>query len=212
LVRKIKEKKPDWLTASFVLEDVAAAAETAEVLGVDAEKIIEGLNNFRGLRGRLDFIQKKPFAVVVDYAHTPDSLRAVYVALRRQVPKVKGHKLICVLGSAGGGRDKWKRPELGRIAGDYCDKVILTGEDPYDENPEEIMKAIEAGIPAAKAKNVSKISDRREALRAAVRNAKRGDLVVSTGMGSQEWFYGPRGAKIPWDERKIIEEILKNKR
>ncbi|HXF44254.1 MAG TPA: UDP-N-acetylmuramyl-tripeptide synthetase [Candidatus Paceibacterota bacterium] len=209
IVRRIrKDKNPDWLLADFNIENIAVVAKTARALGVGEEDIITGLEKFPGLRGRMDFVQHEPFSVVVDYAHTPESLRAVYNTLRKHLKE--GSRLICVLGSAGGGRDKWKRPELGKIAGESCDILILTSEDPYDEDPEEIIRAIEKGIPADKAGKILKITNRRTALREAVAVARNGDVVVSTGMGSQDWFYGPRGAKIPWDEHRIFEEILKS--
>jgi len=219
-----KEKQSSWLLADFNIENIAVAAKTASALGASERSIKEGLENFPGLRGRMDFVQREPFAVVVDYAHTPESLEAVYKTLRKQVKK--GGRLICVLGSAGGGRDKWKRPALGTVAGSYCERIILTSEDPYDENPADIMDQIETGFlrnpnslpvlprQAGRAgkfqisENYWKIIDRKEALKKAISLAKPGDVVVSTGMGSQKWFYGPKGSKILWDEPKIVEEIL----
>lgn len=203
-----KEKNHDWLVADFNIENVAVAAKTAEVLGASSKEILRGLENFQGLRGRMDFVQKEPFTVVVDYAHTPDSLKAVYETLRKQIKK--GGQLVCVLGSAGGGRDKWKRPELGKIAAEYCDKIVLTSEDPYNENPNWIIQDIKSGIRNSKFKiqNLYEITDRKEALKKAISLAGKGDMVVSTGMGSQNWFYGPHGKKIPWDEHKVVEGII----
>jgi len=226
LVKKLKEQNPDWLLADFNIENVAVAAKTAGALGAKEKEILVGLENFRGLRGRMDFVQKKPFAVVVDYAHTPDSLRAVYEILRRQASahstgsgltvrgvkpsKAKGHKLICVLGSAGGGRDKWKRPELGRIASHYCDRIILTDEDPYDENPMKILEEIKSGIPDDEGplSKVEVVLDRKEAIRRAILSAQEGDVVAVTGKGSEEWIHVASGRKIPWDDRGVVEEIL----
>ena len=110
----------DWLLADFNLENAAAAFSFAKQMKIDWSTIKNAFDNFHGVPGRLEFVQKTPFAVVVDYAHTPDSLKKVYEVLRPESisPRSAG-KMICVLGSTGGGRDKWKRPELGKIAATY---------------------------------------------------------------------------------------------
>ena len=143
----------------------------------------------------------------MDYAHTPDSLEAIYKTLKMGIPD---GRLICVLGSAGGGRDKWKRPMMGRVAAKYCDLIILTDEDPYEEKPERILEEIENGIREAgyDMGNVFKILDRREAIALAVRSAHPGDVVVSTGKGSESWIHQSKDEKIAWDERKVFEEEL----
>src|SRR3989344_8141008 len=126
------------LWGDFNLANAAAAVKTAEIYGIDAEKSQRILENIESLPGRMELVDPpvgggKKFKVVVDYAHTPDSMEAVYGSLK---PKLAvGAKLICVFGATGGGRDKWKRPEYGKIAEKYCDEIILTNEDPYDENP-----------------------------------------------------------------------------
>ena len=152
----------------------------------------------------MEYAQKEPFSVVIDYAHTPTSLEKVYESLSHS--KIKGN-LICVLGAAGGGRDKWKRPVMGKIASQYCQKIILTNEDPYDENPKEIINDIKKGIEDNS--RVLEILDRKEAIREAIRSAKRGDTVIITGKGSEVWLHEARGKKIPWNERQIVEELLK---
>ncbi len=205
----------DWLLADFNLLNAAAAATFARSQNIDWSVIKKAFTNFRGAPGRLEFIQKTPFAVVVDYAHTPDSLRQVYETLRpRSFKPHAAKKLICVLGSAGGGRDKWKRPEMGKIAATYCDKIVLTNEDPYDEDPQEIVRQIEDGfLEAVKSKigpeDHFHILDRRAAIRRALALAKKGDTVVMTGKGSEPWLHLARGEKIPWNEKRIAEEILR---
>ncbi|KKU91552.1 MAG: UDP-N-acetylmuramoyl-L-alanyl-D-glutamate-2,6-diaminopimelate ligase [Candidatus Jorgensenbacteria bacterium GW2011_GWA1_48_11] len=206
----------DWLLADFNLENAAAAVAFARTQNIDWPIIEKALTNFRGAPGRLEFVQKEPFAVVVDYAHTPDSLKQVYETLEPKSfkPRSRG-KMICVLGSAGGGRDKWKRPEIGKIAATYCDKIVLTNEDPYDENPNEIIRQIENGfleatVPKCGPEDHFRVLDRRAALKHAVSLAKKGDVVVITGKGSEAWLHLARGEKIPWNERKMAEEILRN--
>ncbi|MBI4033958.1 MAG: hypothetical protein HY378_00200 [Candidatus Brennerbacteria bacterium] len=198
-VRPLAGGNPQLL---FNLPNAAAALALARVLGIE-EGALRAFRNFKGLPGRLEFVQKEPFGVVIDYAHTPDSLERLYKFLGNQ-------RLICVLGSAGGGRDKWKRPELGRIAARHCDEIILTNEDPYDENPKQILSQIKSGISNSQflISNVHEIIDRREAIKKAVSLAKKDDMVVITGKGSEEWIHVAGGKKIPWNDRKVVEEIL----
>jgi UDP-N-acetylmuramoyl-L-alanyl-D-glutamate--2,6-diaminopimelate ligase len=118
---------------------------------------------------------------------------------------------ICVLGSCGGGRDKWKRPEMGKIASQHCDQIILTNEDPYDEDPNQILSDIKSGISNDEflISNVYEILDRREAIKKALSCAKTGDAVIVTGKGAEPWIMGPKGAKIKWDDREIARKELK---
>lgn len=204
----------DWLLADFNLENAAAAVAFARSQGVGWQDIKRALDNFRGVPGRLEFVQKTPFAVIVDYAHTPDSLEKIYKTLQPEAlhPHAAG-EMICVLGAAGGGRDKWKRPEMGRIAATYCDKIVLTTEDPYNEDPGEIVKQIENGfLKAEKARarpqNYWSILERRAAIQKAFSLAKKGDVVILTGKGSEQWIHIENGKKLPWNERKVAEEEL----
>lgn len=196
-----------WITIPVNLENAALAAAYAEAKGIPRHLLRAALDVFPGVPGRLEYVQEEPFAVVVDYAHTPDSLARAYEFLRA---RYRG-KLIGVLGAAGGGRDKWKRPELGRIAARYCDEIVLTNEDPYDENPSRILSEIESGISNFQG-SIFKILDRREALAKAVALAKPGDVIIATGKGSESAIHLARGRTIPWSERGVIEEILKMKR
>jgi UDP-N-acetylmuramoyl-L-alanyl-D-glutamate--2,6-diaminopimelate ligase len=145
----------------------------------------------------MEEVISKPFKVFVDYAFTPSALEKVYQTL-----KPENTKMICVLGACGGGRDKWKRPELGKLAAKYCDGVIVTNEDPYDENPMEIIEQVVRGTND-KAK---KILDRREAIREALKLAQIGDTVVITGKGCEPWICIAKGKKIPWDDREVVKE------
>jgi len=195
----------DWLMANFNLENAAAAVAFARKEGIEWPVILSALKKFKGLPGRLEFIQNKPFRVVVDYAHTPQSLKKVYETLQNGESNKKTN-LICVLGAAGGGRDKWKRPEMGKIAAQHCKEIILTNEDPYDEDPAKILEDIESGFSGAV--NYKKIMDRKEAIRAAVRSAKNGDTVIITGKGSELWMRLADGKKIPWNEKKAVLSAL----
>jgi UDP-N-acetylmuramoyl-L-alanyl-D-glutamate--2,6-diaminopimelate ligase len=116
-----------------------------------------------------------------------------------------------VLGAAGGGRDKWKRKEFGKIAGSSCDDIVLTSEDPFDENEEDIIGEIRNGILETKfsPQNIHVELDRKKAITYAIANAHKGDVVIATGKGSEEWIRIGGGKKIPWNERKVFEEELK---
>ncbi len=199
------EQLGDWLSSGFNLENAAAVQAIAQRQSLSNQLIVTALKNFKGVSGRMEFIRapNKP-TIVVDYAHTPESLRAVYQHLRSVIASPSS-KLIAVLGGTGGGRDTWKRPEMGKIATDLCDEVIFTSEDPYDEDPRKIIQQMTA---QATRKNYQIVLDRKEALATAARQAKPGDIIVTTGMGSQSLFYGPKGSKTPWNEATLAAEIL----
>lgn len=171
--------------------------------GVSLEICQKVLEKVESIPGRMETVIKEPFGVIVDYAHNPDALQKVY--------KQIGGRKICVLGAAGGGRDKWKRPELGRIAAQHCDEIILTNEDPYDELPEEILNDIKSGITLFKRspEKCYTILDRREAIKKALSLAGPGDMVVITGKGCEPWMCVAGGKKIPWDDRKIALDIFR---
>lgn len=181
------------LLGEFNYYNALAALQIGLSQGIDLETGKKALEKAESIPGRMEVIYRKPYSVIVDYAHTPDALEKVYET-------ITGRK-ICVLGACGGGRDKWKRPELGKIAEKYCDEIILTNEDPYDESPEKILEDIKKGAPGAQ-----KILDRREAIRKALGLAKPNDTVIITGKGSEPWMCVARGKKIPWDDREIVRE------
>lgn len=195
------------LGGEFNVLNALAAMATLAMYGVDLPTMRPAVEAVSEIPGRLQFMQKSPFGVVVDYAHTPDSLKAVYEALSAQ----KNGSLICVLGACGGGRDRWKRPEFGKIAGQYCSRVILTNEDPYDEDPEAILDEVEAGLDATRDSDlrVERILDRREAIGRAITTAQFGDTVVITGKGSETSMAVAGNKKIPWSDREIVQEFLK---
>ncbi|MFH0806619.1 MAG: Mur ligase family protein [Candidatus Brennerbacteria bacterium] len=194
-----------WISAPVNLENAALATAYAEAKNIPRHIIREALNAFPGIPGRLEYIVREPFAAMVDYAHTPDSLTRAYEFLKSE----HSGRLICVLGAAGGGRDKWKRPEMGRVAATFCDEIILTNEDPYDESPEGIVREIMEGIPKAERGKARIVLDRREALKEALSGARAGDAVVATGKGSETTIHMAGEEVIPWNEKNEIKSILK---
>lgn len=191
------------LLGEFNIYNALAAACVGISQRIDLAVIKRALEKSKGIPGRMEVIVRDPFTVIVDYAHTPDSLKKVYTTRQNT-------KLICVLGSAGGGRDKWKRPEMGKIAAHYCDEIILTNEDPYEENPSQILSDIKNGISSIQypVSRLHEILDRRQAIREALRIAKSGDTVIITGKGAEPWMM-VRGGKIPWDDREVVREEFK---
>lgn len=190
------------LLGQFNISNALAAMTVARAEGISSDKIKAALEKVTSIPGRLEIVIQEPFIVIVDYAHTPDALGKVYQTTKQMT----SGSLIGVLGAAGGGRDKWKRPQLGRIAGKYLDKVIITNEDPYDEDPQEIINQVAAGL---KDKKVQKFIDRRQAIQQALRIAKPGDLVIITGKGCEPWICLAGGKKMPWDDRQVVREEFK---
>ena len=185
------------LPGSFSVMNALAVIRAARFAGVPLPTIAEALAKLERIPGRTERIEEgQDFQAVVDYAHTPDSLNALYAAY-------PGRK-VCVLGNTGGGRDTWKRPEMGRIADEACNEVILTNEDPYDENPEAIVKAMADGMKRAP----RIIMDRREAIRAALSLAKSGDSVLITGKGTDPYIMEANGKKTPWSDSAVVREEL----
>ena len=190
------------LLGSFNIYNALVAICIGLSQGIDLKTCQKALIKAKGIPGRMETVISKPFRVIVDYAFTPNALEQVYKTIKNNF---NPPKMICVFGSCGGGRDKWKRPVLGEIAAKYCNEIIITNEDPYDENPLEIIKQIAKGA-GEKAK---KILDRREAIREALSLAKPEDLVIITGKGCEPSICFAKGKQIPWDDRKVAREEFK---
>jgi len=191
------------LIGEFNVANAAAAICVGLSQGIGLEKIKEILKNAKPTPGRLEVVNEgQPFTVIVDYAHEPASLEAVLKTLKIFNPR----KIIAVLGAQGGGRDKAKRAVMGKIAAQYADYIILTNEDPYDENPQQIIDDVAAGVTN---KEIFKIIDRRQAIKKALTLVQVGDIVILTGKGGEVWMCVENGKKIPWDERKVVLEELR---
>lgn len=175
--------------------------------GVPLETGIKGLEGMDPMPGRMERIVADPFTVLVDYAVTPRALENLYRAVRALYHP---GRMICVLGSAGGGRDAWRRPVLGQIASRFCSTIILANEDPYDEDPGSILRDIRAGVdPSFPAESLHVIPDRRGAIRRALQLAAPGDAVVLSGKGSEDTIMLAKGRAIPWDERRVALEEMR---
>lgn len=204
------------LAGKFNVSNFLAALATGAIYGVDLPTMKPILESIKSISGRMEFLQKEPFPIIIDYAHTPDSLRSVYETIHKSLEfpisnhqSPKNRKLICVLGAAGGGRDRWKRTEFGKIAEKYCDKIVLTNEDPYDEKPGDIISDIQKDMNKEGKDKTEIVIDRKEAIKKAVSMANEGDAVVITGKGSENSMAINDGNRIYWSDKEIVEEMLK---
>ncbi len=188
------------LIGSFNVLNILAAFSTVFTLGFPAEEIKKAIEKFEGVPGRFEII-KKDFPVIIDYAHEPRSLEEILKTIKEVF---RPNKLILVFGAPGGGRDKSKRPIMGEIAEKYADLIILTTDDPYDENPAQIIKDIKQGIRKL---IYEEILDRKEAIKRAINLAQEGDVVLIAGKGGETKM--AIGEKlIPWSDKEIVKEVL----
>jgi UDP-N-acetylmuramoyl-L-alanyl-D-glutamate--2,6-diaminopimelate ligase len=188
------------LRGRFNVENVLGAVAAARLLDLPDEAIARGVKELRGVPGRFEAVDEgQPFAVLVDYAHTPDSLENVL----RTARDLTQARLICVFG-CGGDRDRGKRPQMGRIASELADVVIVTSDNPRSEEPDAIIGEIVAGTVG----EVELESDRREAIARAIELAEDGDVVVIAGKGHEQ---GQQFADrtLPFDDRDVAREALR---
>ena len=188
----------------FNVYNALAAITCARIFGVPLKTIDRALTNLSPIKGRVERFKspkgaEKRITAVVDYAHTTDSLEKLYQAFEKE------HK-VCILGNTGGGRDTWKRPEMGRIANQYCDRIILTNEDPYDEDPRQIVEELARGIDTESKYTI--IMDRRAAIRTALEEAPVGSDVIISGKGTDPYIMGPHNTKMPWSDAKVVQQEM----
>jgi UDP-N-acetylmuramoyl-L-alanyl-D-glutamate--2,6-diaminopimelate ligase len=205
------------LPGVFNVQNALATICAGLALEINPEKIKSGLEKILLVAGRMETIKvskNQDITVIVDYAHNPDSLKNVYETVRDGM-KNTGGRLISVLGATGR-RDKTKRPIMGALAGHYADLVIFTNEDPYDEDPEEIMEQVAEGIHRGAAKkhqwhlnrNYWKVIDRSQAIHKAIKEADKNDVVIITGKGAEEVMAVSASTFIPFSDREVARNEL----
>jgi UDP-N-acetylmuramoyl-L-alanyl-D-glutamate--2,6-diaminopimelate ligase len=220
--RKLAEDRPDALTYGFAgnaqlgpdalegidlklkgrfnVENALAAMASARLLGIADDAIARGLESVTGVPGRFESVDEgQPFTVIVDYAHTPDSLENVLVTARELTPG----RLICVFG-CGGDRDREKRPLMGRIAAELADVPIVTSDNPRSEDPRAIIEEIVSGVDG----ELEVIQDRRSAIVRAIEIGEPGDVVVIAGKGHEQGQQF-RDRTVPFDDREVAREALR---
>ncbi|MBI3317989.1 MAG: UDP-N-acetylmuramoyl-L-alanyl-D-glutamate--2,6-diaminopimelate ligase [Candidatus Omnitrophica bacterium] len=185
------------------LENLLAAVGAAASLGTGFEEALAAAEDFRGVPGRLERIEgDQPFPVFVDYAHTEDALKKVVSELR-----AAGSGRITVVFGCGGDRDRTKRPRMGRVAGEMCDSVIVTSDNPRSEDPARIAGEVAAGLKGTPA-SWRVILDRRAAIQAALESAGEGEIVLIAGKGHEtSQVFGKE--TVPFDDRAVARQILR---
>ena len=190
----------------FNIENALAATCVGLSENISLETISKALEKIKNVPGRFEFVQNnRGLNIIIDYAVTPDSLEKLYELIKKI--NTNKNKIIAVFGSCGE-RDRGKRPIMGEIVSKYADYIIVTNEDPYGENPVQIINEVASGIKNKKeGENFWKILDRREAIQKALNIAKVGDFVVVTGKGAEETMAIGK-ERISWNDRKVVEEEL----
>lgn len=199
------------LLGEFNIYNALAAIAAAQSQGISLGTCKKALEKMEGMPGRMEVVVQEPFRVLVDYAFTPNAIQKVYETISQKIKSPDPNsKMICVFGSCGGGRDKWRRPVLGEIASRFCHQIILTNEDPYDEDPMNIVEDVRKGIPNLSYEMFATriILDRRMAIAEALKLARPGDVVVVTGKGCEPSICLAHGQRIPWDDRRVVREEL----
>ncbi len=192
------------LPGKFNVYNMTAAAATAYILGIKRGDIVEGVANLEGVPGRYErVVEDQDYDVIVDYAHTPDALEK----LLESAQSTTKNRVILVFGACGD-RDKTKRPIMGEIAARLADRIVLTDEESYSEDPDTIRRMVYEGIEQAKGTGkTTEIADRREAIKKALDIATKGDTVLITGMGHEQ-FRIVDGEKLPWNDGEVVRELL----
>ena len=196
------------LPGEFNIENALAATCVGLSENISPETISKALGKIKEILGRMEHIENnRELDIIVDFALTPDALDKLYGFLLK-TKKRNDSRIIAVFGSCGE-RDRGKRPMMGEIVSQYADFIIITNDEPYHEDPDKIIEEIAKGIKNKKENETFwKIPDRRQAIRKALEIASFGDTIAITGMGAEESMV-VGDEKIPWNDRKVVEEELR---
>jgi UDP-N-acetylmuramoyl-L-alanyl-D-glutamate--2,6-diaminopimelate ligase len=194
------------LAGQFNVANALGALAAADALGIDLDTAVAGLESLAGVPGRFERVDAgQPFTVLVDYAHTPDSLDNLLRAARA----VTAGRVLVVFG-CGGDRDRAKRPVMGEIAGRLADLAVVTSDNPRSEPPEAIVDQVAAGVARSAGPDRFLVEvDRRAAIRAALAAARPGDAVLLAGKGHEQGQEFAGGRKVPFDDRLVAAEELR---
>ncbi len=201
------------LLGEYNVMNILAAVSVLRVLDINWSEIQRIVDNLKPAPGRIEIIpeaEEKGITAIVDYAFEPVALEELY----KVVDLLKSNRIIHVCGSTGGGRDKSRRGLIGELVGKKADFVIVTDEDPYDEDPIEIIDQVSDGaqkVGKKLGKNLFEVIDREEAINKAIDVAKKGDLILVTGKGSEQAMCVAEGKMIPWDDREMVRRAILNK-
>lgn len=198
--------KPAWfkLVGDFNAYNLLSIFGLATLLGEDEDEVLTALSSLDTANGRFDVITKNGITAIVDYAHTPDALENVLNTINKI--RTGNEELITVVG-CGGNRDKTKRPLMAEIAANNSTKVVLTSDNPRNEDPAEIIEDMRKGIPAVHFKKTLSITDRKEGIRTACMLAQKGDIVLVAGKGHED-YQEINGVKHHFDDKEVLNELL----
>jgi len=193
------------MVGSFNAYNLLAAYSAALLLDQDRTRVLTSLSRLSGAEGRFDYMVSPAGIIgIVDYAHTPDAVQNVLNTI--QDIRKGTEQVITVIG-CGGDRDKSKRPLMAQVACDWSTKVVLTSDNPRSEDPEQIIRDMEVGVMPHNKKKTLSITDRKEAIRTACHLAKPGDIILVAGKGHEK-YQDTAGVKLPFDDKKILTELL----
>jgi UDP-N-acetylmuramoyl-L-alanyl-D-glutamate--2,6-diaminopimelate ligase len=195
------------LIGEFNAYNLLAVYGAAILLGQDKATVLRALSNIQGAEGRFDYIVSAhdQIIAIVDYAHTPDALKNVLATIKNLR---KGHEQVITVVGCGGDRDTAKRPVMAAVATESSDRVIFTSDNPRSEEPEAIIREMEAGVPVHLKKRVISITDRREAIKTAVTLAGKEDIILVAGKGHEK-YQEIKGVKHPFDDKQVLEEVMR---
>lgn len=194
------------LIGTFNAYNILAVYGAAVCLGEKKEEVLKILSNTTGAEGRFDYLvsPKEKIVAIVDYAHTPDALLNVLATIKNL--RRGEQKIITVVG-CGGNRDKTKRPEMAAVACEYSDKIIFTSDNPRNEDPNEIIKEMEAGVPIAARRKCISITDRKQAIKTAITFADKEDIILVAGKGHEK-YQEIKGVKNHFDDKEVVTEMF----
>ncbi|MCC7533204.1 MAG: UDP-N-acetylmuramoyl-L-alanyl-D-glutamate--2,6-diaminopimelate ligase [Bacteroidia bacterium] len=193
------------LVGNFNAYNLLAVYGVAFLLGKDKTETIKHLSNIEAVKGRFEYVRSNNGAIaIIDYAHTPDALKNILETINEL--RTQNEKLITIIG-CGGNRDKAKRPIMADIATEYSSKVIFTSDNPRNENPETILDEMQKGVKPLHFKKTLRITDRREAIKAAVMDATKGDIILIAGKGHEN-YQEINGVKHHFDDKETVVELF----
>lgn len=194
------------LIGAFNAYNLLAAYGAAVCLGMDKELVLQQLSLLEGAEGRFDPVvsRKEHIMAIIDYAHTPDALLNVLATIKNI--RTDQQQIITVIG-CGGNRDKTKRPEMANVACEYSNRVVFTSDNPRYEVPEDIIKDMEAGVPLTAKKKCISITERKEAIKAAIVLAEEKDIILVAGKGHEK-YQEVKGVKNDFDDKKVVVEMF----
>lgn len=194
------------LIGMFNAYNLLAVYGAAVCLGEEKQEVLQVLSNITGAEGRFDYTLSAQERIVgiVDYAHTPDALVNVLSTIQKL--KQGEERVITVVG-CGGNRDRTKRPVMAEVACRYSDQIILTSDNPRQEDPMDILREMEVGVPITRKKNCLTIADRKEAIKTAVSLSRPEDIILVAGKGHEK-YQEVKGVKHPFDDKQVLQEMF----